>query len=346
MEFVEYAVLRKEREVEERARNQKHKLADDKASYWKKARVEAGFADPDKTQDVNKFLQLLSEEQVRECYHQFYEATSNASLEMVICAVCTHGVDKKCDCVSIHDLTKLPNSHHLIPAVPHPAQNLYNSQLLEPKGIEGVNEEGGVRVKICGEGMGALCQKADKPPALSLANNLWIGPVPWHLEVLTFPEQMLITLLYPHVFIFKLFPKDANFCPGKDTLQWGMWGTVGTFEMDVAGVSGMTQGNLMPCPPSILPLVISVTIIGQGQVPKWKLWSIFHVQCVFEALHWLKYNNPKYYGNIVIDRSCIQSLPDDDVPDEILGIMQQNTDEGLVEQESASYMPNNDVDGE
>ena len=119
--------------------------------------------------------------------------------------------------------------------------------------------------------MGALCQKVDKPPALSLANNLWIGPVPWHLEVLTFPEQMLITLLYPCVFVFKLFLKDADFHPDRDTLQQGMRGTVSTFEMDVSGVSGMTQGNLMPCPPSILPLVISVTFIGQGQVPKRKL---------------------------------------------------------------------------
>lgn len=348
LESVEYAVLGKEREVEERARNRKRKLADDKASRRKKARVEAGFADPDKTRDVDKFLQLPSEERVRECYHQFYEATSNASLEMAICAVCAREVNKKCDRVSIRDLTELPNSHRLIPAVPHPVQNLYNGRLLEPKGIEGVNEEGGVRVKICGDCMGALCQKADKPPALSLANNLWIGPVPWHLEVLTFPEQMLIALLYPRVFVFKLFPKDADFRPGEDTLQRGMRGTVSTFEMDVAGVSGMTQGNLMPRPPSILPLVISVTFIGRGQVPKRKLRSIFRVRrrFIFEALCWLKYNNPKYYGDIVIDGSRIQSLPDDDVPDEILGIMRQNTDEGLVEQESAGYVPNDDVDGE
>ena len=118
--------------------------------------------------------------------------------------------------------------------------------------------------------------------------------------------------------------------------------------MDVAGVSGMTQGNLMPRLPSILPLVISVTFIGRGQVPKQKLRSIFHVRrrFIFEALCWLKYNNPKYYGDIIIDGSRIQSLPDDDVPDEILGIMRQNMDEGLVEQESAGYVPNDDVDGE
>lgn len=347
LESVGSAVLRKEKEAEERARNRKRKLADDKASRRKRARVEAGFADPDEPRDVSKFLELPSEERVRECYRQFYAATSNSSLEMAICAVCAREVDKKRDRVSIRDLTELPNSHRLIPAVSHPAQNLYDGRLLEPKGIEGVNEEGVVRVKICGECIGALCQKADKPPALSLANNLWIGPVPWHLEVLTFPEQMLIALLYPRVFVFKLFPKDADFRPGEETLQRGMRGTVSTFEMDVAGVSEMTQGNLMPRSPSILPLVISVTFIGRGQVQKRKLRSIFRVRrrFVFEALRWLKYNNSKYYGDIVIDGSRIQSLPDDDVPDELLGIMRQSTDEGLVEQESAGYVPTEDADG-
>lgn len=347
LESVGSAVLRKEKEAEERARNRKRKLADDKASRRKRARVEAGFADPDEPRDVSKFLELPSEERVRECYRQFYAATSNSSLEMAICAVCAREVDKKRDRVSIRDLTELPNSHRLIPAVSHPAQNLYDGRLLEPKGIEGVNEEGVVRVKICGECIGALCQKADKPPALSLANNLCIGPVPWHLEVLTFPEQMLIALLYPRVFVFKLFPKDADFRPGEETLQRGMRGTVSTFEMDVAGVSEMTQGNLMPRPPSILPLVISVTFIGRGQVQKRKLRSIFRVRrrFVFEALRWLKYNNSKYYGDIVIDGSRIQSLPDDDVPDELLGIMRQSTDEGLVEQESAGYVPTEDADG-
>ena len=69
--------------------------------------------------------------------------------------------------------------------------------------------------------------------------------------------------------------------------------------------------------------------------PKCQLQSIFCVchQFVFEALCWLKDNNPKYYGDIVIDGSPIQSLLDNDVPNEVLSIMHQNTDVGMVDQE-------------
>ena len=39
----------------------------------------------------------------------------------------------------------------------------------------------------------------------------------WALEVLTFPEQFLIALVYPQVYMFKLFPthwlrKDVSEC--------------------------------------------------------------------------------------------------------------------------------------
>ena len=59
----------------------------------------------------------------------------------------------------------------------------------------------------------------------------------------------------------------------------------------------------------------------------------------FEALRWLKTHNTKYYGHITIDLDCIRQLPEDDVPPEILGVIRQTTDMGLVDQESAGYVP-------
>lgn len=109
----------------------------------------------------------------------------------------------------------------------------------------------------------------------------------------------------------------------------------------------MTQGNMMPRPTSILPSVMLVTFIGKGQVPKHQLGCIFHIHCqfIFEALCWLKENNPKYYGDIVIDRSCIQSLPHNDVPNEVLSITRQSTDVGIIDEESEGYVPTYDTDG-
>jgi hypothetical protein len=56
----------------------------------------------------------------------------------------------------------------------------------------------------------------------------------------------------------------------------------------------------------------------------------------------LKNNNPKYYGGIEIDGCRIVQLPEDDVPVEVLGIVCQSTDTGLVDQESAGYVPMDD----
>jgi hypothetical protein len=159
--------------------------------------------------------------------------------------------------------------------------------------------------------------------------------------VLTFPEQLLIALLYPRVYVFKLYPKDVNFHPDGSTLQRGMRGNVSTYDLDADGVASMVQGNLMPRPALILPSVISVTFIGRGDAPKRSLRSIFRVrrQFVFEALRWLKTNNHKYYGDIQIDPKRLCGLPEDDVPIEILGIIRQTDDIGLVDQESAGYVP-------
>ena len=60
---------------------------------------------------------------------------------------------------------------------------------------------------------------------------------------------------------------------------------------------------------------------------------------MFEALRWLQENNPKYYGNIQIDLTRIASLPEDDVPIEVLGAIRQSTDTGLVDQENDAYVP-------
>ena len=72
---------------------------------------------------------------------------------------------------------------------------------------------------------------------------------------------------------------------------------------------------------------------------------IFWVQChhISRALIWLKENNPKYYGDIVIGAHELDQLPEDDVLDEILGVIQQSKDEGLVDQESLGYAWTEDI---
>jgi hypothetical protein len=66
---------------------------------------------------------------------------------------------------------------------------------------------------------------------------------------------------------------------------------------------------------------------------------------VLEALLWLKANNKTYYGDIDIDEERLRSLPEDDIPAELLDIVCQSEDIGIMEEESAGYV-NNDADCE
>ncbi|GLB44644.1 putative G-quadruplex DNA unwinding [Lyophyllum shimeji] len=303
-------------------------------------RLDDGYADGRQVEehDTSRFLELPTSAQVKSCYQAFYKATSAHAVRMLICGVCAREVGIKQDGISTWALCDIPNRHRLKPKKRHPAHELFEGLLLEPGGV--TVTESSTRVNLCRKCAEDLAEDADHPPQFSLANNLWIGKVPWQLEVLTFPEQLLIALLYPRVYVFKLFPK-AYGPRDPSTLQRGMRGTVTSFDLDMDGIASMIAGNMMPRPLSVLPSIISVTFIGLGDLPKRWLRNTFRVrrQFVFEALRWQKEHNTKYYGNIEIDAERIRSLPEDDVPIEITGIVRQSEDTGIIDQESAGYVP-------
>jgi hypothetical protein len=297
--------------------------------------------------DSSNFLHLPTPQEVKSCYCEFYEATSNDDLVMYICGVCARECSKFDNKASPHTMRvdSLPNGHRLIPKTSHPAHDLFDGKLLEPEGVDGVG--GAAMVTVCSECWGDLRKGKDQPPSHALANNMWIGKVPWQLQVLTFPEQLLLALLYPRVFVFKLYPKKIGGQQNAATLQRGMRGNVSTYELDMGGIASMVEGKMMPRPPAVLASVISVTFVGLGELPKGWLHTTFRVrrQFVFEALRWLKENNPKYYGDVEIDTNRIEALPIDEVPPEILGVVRQSMDAGMIDQESDGYVPVDDEGG-
>jgi hypothetical protein len=159
----------------------------------------------DEDYNSSRFLELPMVEELKSYYSQFYEATSNCALEMGTCGICTRECGVIDEDLKDMPFDKLPNSHWLRPKQSHPAHNLYDRMLLEPTAVKQV--DGRSTVSVCCSCFEELKKTSDKPPRYSLANQLWIGHVPWQLQVLTFPEQLLIALLYPRVFVFKLFPK-------------------------------------------------------------------------------------------------------------------------------------------
>jgi hypothetical protein len=298
----------------------------------KKARIE--------DTECSTFMCLPTDEERRQCHTRFIDATGNKALAQGVCAVCARECGAMDEKLASCRLSDIPNRHRLLPVQPHPAHDLYEGMLLDPAGLS--HNTAGWTVNICTSCSTQLRDpRSSSPPTLSLANGLWIGKVPWQLQILSFPEQLLIALLYPRVYVFKLFPKKTAGLRDADNLQRSMRGNVSTFELSPDGVADMLEGRLMPRPPRILASLISVTFISGGQLHKKWLHSMFRVRrrVVHNALTWLKENNSAYYGDVEISIERIQQLPEDDVPEELLHGVRQCTDSGVVDQESEGYVP-------
>ena len=85
--------------------------------------------------DVNHYLDLPSQSEVKELYRQFFDATSKDALEKVVCGVCARDCGRKQEQVETLHLSQIPNSHRLKPQVVHPAHDLYDGLLLAPEGV-------------------------------------------------------------------------------------------------------------------------------------------------------------------------------------------------------------------
>ncbi|KAJ7226546.1 hypothetical protein B0H12DRAFT_1030459 [Mycena haematopus] len=191
----------------------------------------------------------------------------------------------------------------------------------------------------CADCLKDLDNSDDKRPCYSLANNMWTGDLPFELKTLAFAEQLLLSLVYPRVYTFKLYPK----VPGKfdeSQLKTAMRGNVTSYELDMSGIAKMLEGNLIPRPPAVLASVVSITFVGIGKIPKSWLRTTFRVrrQVVARALAWLIRNN-RHFQSYKLDEARLLGLPEDDVPQEILSIVRINEDDGVVEEEEGGYVP-------
>ena len=295
-------------------------------------------------EDTSRYLELPTAEEVKACYAKFYHATSSGALIMGVCGVCARQQLDQDARFSIIPLSDVPNSSRLYPRIPHPAHDIYEGMLLEPAGV--IEVEGDMHVRICCECLTQLRKDSDKPPEKSLANNLWVGKIPWQLLALTVPECQLIARAHPSAYVYKLYSKTLSSRTVDGAFQRGIRGNVTTYALDVDGMVDMVMGRMLPRPPTVLPSLISITFFGRGKLPKSRLRNLFKVrrQAVREALLWLKANNP-YYADVDIDEDALALLPEDDVPTDLYDVMRQSEDVGVVEEERAGYV-NEDDEGE
>ncbi|KAF9234215.1 hypothetical protein BU15DRAFT_79235 [Melanogaster broomeanus] len=215
-EKVEELTLAGWRKREENANKRKCKWEATSHRYWVKRRRKETECVGDQHlhgtpgEEVD-FMQLPSEKELKECYKRFYAATLNDALVAGICGVCAHECGPMDEKLTWWKVAEIPHGERLIvdEGSDHGACDRFKGMLLEPKAV--MKREGEMMVSICSLCLGHLRDaKKTTPPRLSLANGLWIGRVPWQLAVLTFAEQLLVALLYPRVFVFKLFLKKMG----------------------------------------------------------------------------------------------------------------------------------------
>lgn len=308
------------------------------------------------------FMDLPTGDNIKDCYRDFWESTSNLALQRHICAVCARENDFVFP-TRFHTCTldEIPNKHRLTPwryvllllllsqpyilhfVRSHPAHRLVQGLLLEPRGL--IMSNGSCRADICDECFSHLSKATPNTvPPLSLANNMWIGPVPECVARLSFSETLLVSLVNPHVFVFKLFPK-TNLHIEPDEQQRAMRGHVISYENDVQGVSSMVEGDMLPRHPSTLSSLVRVTFIGRGKPTLDSLKSLFQVRraLVLEVLQFFHANNP-YYRTLRINHGTLSLLPENDIPTEVLSIIRQSADEEVVAAESSNYVPDEQND--
>ncbi|KAG8764488.1 hypothetical protein FRC12_008073 [Ceratobasidium sp. 428] len=291
------------------------------------------------------FMELPSEREFMERYTETHEATTNLALKETTCAVCARLLNVISAKVTRMWFEDLPNRQRLRPSVPHREHYLIDGCLLEEEGCRQTGDR--ITVNVCQECWDALTEETNHPPKFSLANNMWIGPVPWQLLCLTLAEQLLVARVYPRVFIVKLFPRDkSRFGLNNDQLQSALRGNVTSFELNSDAIADMIKGNLMPQRPAILASVLSVTFIGKGKVLNPAALQMFCVRRVMvgDALLWLKNNNQKYYGDIDIQSSRLEELPPNGVPEVITINIRYEEDDTMIGAELGGYVPDSYID--
>jgi hypothetical protein len=305
-----------------------------KADGQMERRERQNGASRDLDRSLDHFMGLPSKEQIQQIHRDYRSATSNKALKTSICVSCARETPDADG--SLQRLDDLDGIQNLKPKRAHKSHNLVNGLLLLAELVQ-EDDEMGLHGWFCTECITKLNQ--DKLPPLALANNMWIGTVPFQLRCLTITESQLIALHYPRMFVFKMYPKDGKHWD-RDQLQSGMKGNATSYELNSDDVAKMINGEKMPRRPAILASVIAVAFIGQGTPPKSWLKSTFTVrrQRVRDALIWLKSNNNDYRG-IEINDEALGELPEDDVPIEILAAARQDQDYRGLAEECDGYVP-------
>ncbi|KAJ3846723.1 hypothetical protein EV368DRAFT_88604 [Lentinula lateritia] len=275
---------------------------------------------------------IPSEQERQQLVTKFVHRTGTKATEMCVCDACARELSSSETRTVAPEY--LPSSHLLMPETFHPAHLLSNGLLL----YRDPSTQKSPATVYC-ECISQLSN--GKRPALSLANNMWIGKVPFELKILSLPEIILVSRFLASAYVVKLSPKkrSTKWMP-SDQLTSALRGNVASYYLKTEDVAPMVDEGYLPPQSSILAATIAVTFIGQKNVSLRALKTMFTVEHskVANALRWLIANN-QFYHHIQISEGNLQSLPVNGVPDEILSTTKWASEGEFGPGEHEGYVP-------
>lgn len=271
---------------------------------------------------------------------EFIDTTGNDAMKHYPCCSCARDMPRSS--ITAMKIDDLPNGFVLYPTTPHNSHVLTGGKLLYHRGVFPDK----ANAYVCSYCLSYMIRK-EKPP-LSLANDMWIGEVPYQLSNLTLPERLMIAKGFTSAYIVKLFPKQRG-ATNWDNSQFhsGMKGNISTYKMNPAQMADVIFDNELPHPARILTATIGVTFVGPKGIRESNLPSALRVRRwrVRDALIWLKENNP-IYADIQISQDRLDSLPINGVPEEILSVVKYSSDIEALDREHEGYVPEYDEEDE
>ncbi|KAH7874569.1 uncharacterized protein C8R40DRAFT_290269 [Lentinula edodes] len=278
---------------------------------------------------------IPNENERQKIVNDFLDRTGTEATKLSVCYSCARELSSSETRPILAEC--LPNSHLLTPESAHPAHTLTKGLLLYRDPTSHV-----VPPDICCECLTQLANS--KRPVLSLANNMWVGEVPFELKILSLPEVILVSRYLAAAYVVKLYPKkrSAKWMSG-DQLTSALRGNVASYYLKTEDVASMVDEGYLPPRSTVLAATIAVTFIGQNNISLRALKTMFTVERlkVANALRWLIANN-KFYAHIKISEANLQSLPMNGVPVEILSTTKWASDADVGAGEYEGYVPHND----
>jgi len=134
--------------------------------------------DSDSNSVSPEFLQDVGDTIRNNRLARFINCTNNNAIKQVICVVCAAEVFATE--APLIDLSSLQSKNLLVPALYHHTQELIEGMLLHNPSV--VSRDGASFGHVCTECMTDLANA--KLPRFALANGLWVGEVPFELNVL------------------------------------------------------------------------------------------------------------------------------------------------------------------